>query len=225
MQQVAVGGRTILFVSHNMSAIRQICGRAILLESGRLANDGDANRVCDGYLAKLSSPASLTRTFETDAFVLEGVSVTGLDGAVIKPFDRVQISVDIKPKVDIRDPGLYIGILTAGGVRVCGLDMKDFATIGPIRKGERTRLGMVIEELPLLPGAYFLELHLKDMSVLRIEFVQERFPFEVVETPVYGGRKIDGWYGLMGLRAHVLAPSPVRDESEREIAAGTAGSK
>jgi len=225
MQQVAVGGRTILFVSHNMSAIRQICRRAILLESGALTDDGDANRVCDEYLAKLSQPASLTRFFETNGFVVEGVSVTSLEGAVIKPFDRVQIAVDIRPKVDIQDPGLYIGILTAGEVRICALDMKDFVTIHPIRKGERTRLGVVIEELPLLPGVYNLELHLKDMSALRIEFVPGRFPFEVVETPVYGGRKIDGWYGSVGLRAHFLAPSPVGDTFKRETVADAARSE
>ena len=33
-------GRTVLFVSHNLSSVRQLCSRAILLEQGRMAFDG-----------------------------------------------------------------------------------------------------------------------------------------------------------------------------------------
>ena len=40
MQDVASAGRTILFVSHNMVAVRQLCSRAILIEAGRTAADG-----------------------------------------------------------------------------------------------------------------------------------------------------------------------------------------
>jgi lipopolysaccharide transport system ATP-binding protein len=43
-------GRTVLFVSHNMSAIRQLCGRAVLLEGGKIKMVGEANEVVDRYL-------------------------------------------------------------------------------------------------------------------------------------------------------------------------------
>jgi len=52
MEDVAKGeGRTILFVSHNMSAIRALCSRAILLKSGRVVASDTADRVIDGYLS------------------------------------------------------------------------------------------------------------------------------------------------------------------------------
>jgi lipopolysaccharide transport system ATP-binding protein len=46
-------GRTVIFVSHNMNAIRRLCGRAILLNNGRIVNDGDASSVINNYLANV----------------------------------------------------------------------------------------------------------------------------------------------------------------------------
>ena len=34
------------------------------------------------------------------------------------------------------------------------------------------------------------------------------FPFDVVETPVYGGRKIDGWFGFVGVKVRPIAGRP-----------------
>ena len=50
MRDVAVSGRTVLFVSHNMTAVRKLCSRAILLHQGRLIRDGNVNDVVNAYL-------------------------------------------------------------------------------------------------------------------------------------------------------------------------------
>jgi hypothetical protein len=55
-----------------------------------------------------------------------------------------------------------------------------------------------------MPGTYQVEVHLKDMARHLIEFVPQTFQFEVAETEVYGGRKLDGWFGSVGLRAQAL---------------------
>ncbi len=57
MESVGRGGRTILFVSHNMGAIRQLCQRAILLEHGRVVADGAATDVVDQYLQQAADVA------------------------------------------------------------------------------------------------------------------------------------------------------------------------
>lgn len=46
--------RTILFVSHNLSSIRKLCDRAILLHNGQIAGIGDVENVIDAYLGTLS---------------------------------------------------------------------------------------------------------------------------------------------------------------------------
>ena len=50
MGEVAKGGRTVLFVSHNMAAIKNLCNRAILLGAGELLYNGGVNETVDCYL-------------------------------------------------------------------------------------------------------------------------------------------------------------------------------
>jgi lipopolysaccharide transport system ATP-binding protein len=50
MQDVSAGGRTVLFVSHNMTAIRELCKRTIWLDGGCLINSGDTDEIVTQYL-------------------------------------------------------------------------------------------------------------------------------------------------------------------------------
>ena len=52
MGAVAKGGRTILLVSHNMAAIRNLCQRTLLLDSGRILVDGETNVALSEYLGR-----------------------------------------------------------------------------------------------------------------------------------------------------------------------------
>jgi len=52
MQDVAEGGRTVLFVSHNLAAIRRLCPRTILFDNGRIICDKDTGSVVDFYVAE-----------------------------------------------------------------------------------------------------------------------------------------------------------------------------
>jgi lipopolysaccharide transport system ATP-binding protein len=53
MSEVAQEGRTVLFVSHNMQAIRRLCRTGILLQHGKLVTEGDAETVIRRYLASV----------------------------------------------------------------------------------------------------------------------------------------------------------------------------
>jgi lipopolysaccharide transport system ATP-binding protein len=57
MGEVARQGRTVLFVSHNMAAVLNLCSRGILLEGGRVAGDGPASEVVEQYLRGLKANA------------------------------------------------------------------------------------------------------------------------------------------------------------------------
>jgi len=52
MQSVSKSGRTILFVSHNLHAVRKLCQRAILLENGMMIMEGDIDQVLTSYTQK-----------------------------------------------------------------------------------------------------------------------------------------------------------------------------
>lgn len=201
MQEIGTQGRTILFVSHNMSAIRSICKQALIIEKGSVVGQGEINQTVDQYLSRINAQQSASEAVETNTFSVKSVQIASVAGPVIKTFDPVQLTVEFVPKTNIQDPGLYVSILTMDSRRLTGLDLKDFLTTSSRRAGEATELGFTIESLPLLPGAYQLEIHLKDMARALVEIVPCTFKFEVAETEVYGGRKLDGWFGNVGLKA------------------------
>ncbi len=59
MQDVAKGeGRTVLFVSHNMAAVKNLCTRGLLLDNGHLVFDGDVDSLILKYMSGLVSPTS-----------------------------------------------------------------------------------------------------------------------------------------------------------------------
>ena len=58
MGDAASGGRTVLFVSHNMTAVESLCRRAIWLENGRVLADGPTSEVVGRYLATSFSQLS-----------------------------------------------------------------------------------------------------------------------------------------------------------------------
>ena len=65
MEGVAKGGRTVLFVSHNMSAISSLCSRAILLRQGKVAAQGPASQVVNEYLStEGDSSSQISWSFE-----------------------------------------------------------------------------------------------------------------------------------------------------------------
>jgi len=57
-------GRTVLFVSHNMQAVRQLCGTAIYLEGGRKVQEGPCSEAVENYLGDVPSGESLSAMTE-----------------------------------------------------------------------------------------------------------------------------------------------------------------
>jgi lipopolysaccharide transport system ATP-binding protein len=200
-RQISTGGRAILFVSHNMAALRTVCQNAIVLDHGGVIDRGEVNSAVDGYLSRLNYESVSVRTVETNSFLIKDVLVTSSEGPIIKTFDDIEIRVKFTSKVEIREPGLYVGIRTLENQRIAGLDFRDFQTAPLIRAGETVEMGFRLTKMPFLPGNYELELHLKDMAEHRIEIVPRAYPFQVAETPIYGARKLDSWFGHVGLNA------------------------
>jgi lipopolysaccharide transport system ATP-binding protein len=67
MRDVAQDGRTILFVSHNMAAIQTLCPRAVLLETGAVADVGRSADVIRAYCLRATGAASREEVWDDDA--------------------------------------------------------------------------------------------------------------------------------------------------------------
>ncbi len=96
------GGRTILFVSHNMQALRSLCSRAVLLQHGHVVKIGDTASVLNHYLAD-STNLQTSRSWSAagapgnDQIRIRGVRVADEHGNVSGVFSTSQrIIVDIE---------------------------------------------------------------------------------------------------------------------------------
>jgi len=205
MREIGNDGRTILFVSHNMAAVRTICKRGLILEPGKSVEVGEINKVVDAYLARANEEARDQTSSETESFLVHDVLIKPVESEVVKTFEPLDIVVRFTPKQEIEDPGVYVSILTSEHRRLAGLDFRDFASVHKLRAGQLVEMGFRIESFPFLPGTYQLEIHLKDMAQHKFEFVPKNYQFEVAVTPIYAGRKLDGWFGEVGLQAQPIA--------------------
>ncbi len=110
MKSAAEGGRTVLFVSHNMDAMSALCSRAILLEKGRLTADGPTHEVIARYLPK-ANRSELTHwrgDAGDDSVRLRSTQAETFDGG---PF-RTDIGIRIRLVLELIRPvyGLICGI-------------------------------------------------------------------------------------------------------------------
>ncbi len=70
------GARTVLFVSHNMAAVKSLCTRAILLENGEIAHEGNTDEVINKYLVGSSNIENYKKlNLESSGFTLHELGV------------------------------------------------------------------------------------------------------------------------------------------------------
>lgn len=93
MDEVAKTGRTVLFVSHNLEAVERLCSRAILLQSGRIIDDGPVLQVLSNYV-KAGADETGEKIWKDpesapgdDVVRMHAVRVIGTDGKPCIDFD------------------------------------------------------------------------------------------------------------------------------------------
>jgi lipopolysaccharide transport system ATP-binding protein len=100
MQSVSEQGRTVLFVSHDMTAVTRLCPRAILLEGGKVLHDGPAHEVVSSYLT--SGLGTTAEREWNDPATAPGNDIARLRAVRVRTEDgRVTDAVDIRRPVGI----------------------------------------------------------------------------------------------------------------------------
>ena len=113
MQDVSEGGRTVLFVSHNMHAIRELCQRGILLDGGKIVHRGPTDEVVDKYLASSSTDQNVNEdilpqmhSHHNPDLEIFRVEMLDTDGQVISA-PKMQQDFYLKIYYKFRKSGIY----------------------------------------------------------------------------------------------------------------------
>lgn len=168
MGEVAQSGRTVLFVSHNMTAVHELCQRCLLLNHGELTATGQTSDVINEYLAAVNTTSALeiTPPEDSDAWltdvqlIYEGSEKSR--GFRIGQTLTVEISYDTRKKLDHLAFGISIeDCIQRSRVFAClsstlGLSLENVDGKGRAR--------VCFPELNLVPGRYMVTITLNAKS-------------------------------------------------------------
>lgn len=105
------GGRTILFVSHNLIAVQKLCTKTILLEGGKILHSGGTTEVINKYLSEKSQPSSnpqLQSRVNIDRIHFTNIIISNSkDSGMVQSHDRMKFVMQytsdyVKPITDVR---------------------------------------------------------------------------------------------------------------------------
>ena len=111
MTEVAHSGRTVLFVSHNMGAVAELCTRAVLLDGGRVVVDGSVEDALESYSHLIVSTGH-SRSFDIDPTLpigIVGVELANGAGETTTTFDVAEeILIRVRYRVRQRLAGFQL---------------------------------------------------------------------------------------------------------------------
>jgi lipopolysaccharide transport system ATP-binding protein len=169
---LARAGRTVLFVSHDLEAVQRLCTRCILLDHGRVVEEGATGPTVGRYLSTVAVQGRPNEWLD-----LQGVDRIG-NGAVrfvavrygsadasvsYQPHTRGQLEFSFLIRADSEREvgGLAVTICDQLGTRLLNADLETLDRVVSLRPGTH-RVQLRIKELLLNPGVYRLSLWLAD---------------------------------------------------------------
>ena len=182
-------GRTVLYVSHNMNTIRQLCDRCIVLDHGKLVFDGEVEDAISIYSdirkGNMSAQFDLTNAKRyADVKLMRNVSFisgefTGKEENAFRYDEPIELKLNIESKIDVKHANIRLGIYDMYDRKVASAICSQ---LGEIKKGMNE---VTLEfDFGLLAGAsYRAELIFFETNdfgtVKEHDIVLEAFYFEV----------------------------------------------
>jgi lipopolysaccharide transport system ATP-binding protein len=185
MHDVSTGGRTVLFVSHNMLAIRTLCTRGVLLSKGEVAFAGDAETCSREYehTTRESLPCEWTRSKKKPIGTLGFTKITAqLEGD--QPNLKLRVECSLAGNSSVHRPLFALDILDAVGTPI----MQALPTIEPflIPKNCQRRFCIDVQLPPLVPSVYSVTAWLGPHNTETFDIVKDCVSFTVNDSPTAG---------------------------------------
>ena len=183
-------GRTIVFVTHAMAFVQQICDSATLLDTGRMRASGDTEQVIREFRAVMARRRtgleSDEATGEVEIAEVELLDGQGRPNSMVAPGQSLAIQVELRANRPVDDPVVVVGIHNARDEWVFTTDTERL-DVGLGRIDGKLRVTFELKAIPLLEGQYFLTIGVRDRAnEVVYDWHNRRYPFDVVRN-VKGG--------------------------------------
>lgn len=160
MGEVSKGeGRTVLFVSHNMGSILQLCNTGMILNHGQFLNMGETNSIVNQYLSLQNNTASHVKELNGN-YTIEQIS---FDNKNIQSLEDISFSITIISKENRVLESFTPLIYNEYNQRIAIIDGRNF--IGSnfeLMGGKTYTFNFTMKKCPLIEGSYNLGIYLAD---------------------------------------------------------------
>ena len=227
MEDLRSGGRTVLFVSHNMAAIENLCSRGLWIEKGSLCMDGEAKEVIRAYLASYAGETAQgqelqiegrTGTGEARFTRIELLTPQGEATPIVQSGDGLIIRMHYFAQRRAEHPYFTVRLYTSMGTLVTetGTWLQNVA-IGAIGPGDG-HVDLELAALNLVPDRYSLVFTLDGGAEGRVWDGDVRVFLDVEPSGAYGtARRLSSRFGVVYFpqRWHVPGDCAALEEAPR----------
>jgi lipopolysaccharide transport system ATP-binding protein len=193
MNDVSKGeGRTVLFVSHNMAAVQNLCFKGILLENGIIKKTGVINDVLAEYLVSTkieNVKLSENTNRKGNGFLkfTDGFFISDNDNNIETFKDlKIKLNFELNFPSKIMQSRIDIGINNFMGDRVAWLSSNVVISEFSIFSNS---IEFLIKDLPLAPGDYTLNIY-SEINNEIADWLTEVMPFTIIEKDYYKTGKL-----------------------------------
>jgi lipopolysaccharide transport system ATP-binding protein len=212
MEDVGKEGRTVLFVSHNMAAVKKLCDRGILFKNGNLILENEIEQVLTSYQSDINDwhdqVVEIRNDFrdfiKMEEFRINKIGVVDLNDQPIRFFytgNSLKIVINYTCSKKIVSPAFIISCQSAMGVELFQLSTDPISgyTIGDMEIGNGT-IELYLKDLSLLGGVYYFDISLARARIKRFFTLKQVIRFNIESTDVYNsGLSLCQDQGLMAI--------------------------
>jgi lipopolysaccharide transport system ATP-binding protein len=217
-------GVTILFISHDLENVLQLCSHVVWMDHGRMRQAGPTDQVLASYRDHLFQRAGdqLTAENELGYFRRWGtrqIEITGVrlldedqaETAIYRTGDALMVEIEYVAHEPIADPEFGLALHSQDGTHLTGPNNRAGGLPLGLVDGPGT-LRYTVPRLPLLPGRYRLTAAVHDSrNPIAYDYHEEAYSFRVVEG---GTAEREGFLALDAAWERSEAPQPPADAAE-----------
>ena len=229
MQDLRGGGRTVLFVSHNLAAVENLCSRCIWIDAGEVRMDGESREVIQAYMGMMAGADNCSLDLENvenrrgngDVRYrgLEFLSLEGEPQKLIRAGDPVILRFHYHAEKPVPYPSFGFRLYTELGTLITDTSTWHHGLDIPLIEAGDGYLDLEIGCLNLLPARYNLALWLTGINGAVHDVVENGVTLEVEMANIFdSGRTIDSRFGIVYFPQKWVLPKPA-DADRRPAAA------
>ena len=186
------GGRTVLFVSHNMGSIKSLCTRCILLNDGKIIADGHPDEIVNQYLdlnIKFEDNVSqrlANHEFNKLRFTSIGLENLSNPNMPLVAGESIKLNITYESIESIDAPSIIVKIKDRKGrevIRFITMPISGFKIENLGKKGE---IGLIVKDLNLTQGLFYIDVGVYKPGMAKwIDYLENIITLNITECIPY----------------------------------------